>query len=58
MYAGHDQQPLSYDVRLPDEVQADALHLLDSGKLYINGWKKSVTLRSSYATPVLLRLCS
>jgi putative transposase len=36
----------------------DLHRLMDSGKLYINGWKKSVTLRSSYATPVLLRLCS
>ena len=36
----------------------DPHRLMDSGKLYINGWKKSVTLRSSYATPVLLRLCS
>jgi putative transposase len=32
--------------------------LLEGGKFYINGWKKSVTLRSSYATPLLLRLCS
>jgi putative transposase len=36
----------------------DLHRLIDSGKLYINGWKKSVTLRSSYATPVLVRLCS
>jgi putative transposase len=36
----------------------DLHRLTDSGKLYINGWKKSVTLRSSYATPLLLRLCS
>jgi hypothetical protein len=36
----------------------DPHRLMDSGKLYINGWKKSVTLRSSYATPVLLGLCS
>jgi putative transposase len=35
------------------------LHRLQEGsKLYINGWKKAVTLRSSYATPLLLRLCS
>jgi putative transposase len=32
--------------------------LMDSGKIYINGWKKSCTIRSSYATPLLLRLCS
>ncbi len=36
----------------------DIYRLMDSGKLYVNGWKKSVTLRSSYATPVLVRLCS
>jgi putative transposase len=36
-----------------------AIHrLLYAGKLYINGWKRSVTLRSSYKTPLLLRLCS
>ena len=38
--------------------QTDLHRLLERGKLYINGWKKSVTLRSSYATPLLLRLCS
>jgi putative transposase len=32
--------------------------LCDSGKIYLNGWKKSATVRSSYATPLLLRLCS
>ncbi len=31
--------------------------LLAAGKIYINGWKKSATLRSSYATPLILRLC-
>lgn len=36
----------------------DPHRLMDSGKLYLNGWKKSVTLRSSYATHLLLRLCS
>ena len=36
----------------------DLHRLLEGGKLYINGWKQSVTLRSSYATPLLLRLCS
>src|SRR6266568_1194450 len=30
MRAGREQQPLSYDVRLPDEAQADALRLLDA----------------------------
>jgi len=38
--------------------QTDLHRLLCVGKLYINGWKRSVTLRSSYATPLLLRLCS
>ena len=31
--------------------------LLEAGKIYLNGWKKSATLRSSYATPLILRLC-
>jgi hypothetical protein len=35
----------------------DPHRLLEGGKLYLNGWKKSATLRSSYATPQLLRLC-
>jgi putative transposase len=30
--------------------------LLEAGKIYINGWKKSCTIRSSYASPLLLRL--
>jgi len=38
--------------------QTDLHRLLAGGKLYINGWKRSVTLRSSYETPLLLRLCS
>jgi hypothetical protein len=38
--------------------QTDMSRLLAGGKLYINGWKRSVTLRSSYETPLLLRLCS
>jgi hypothetical protein len=29
-------QPLSYDVRLPDEVQADALRLLDASRAVVN----------------------
>src|SRR6266446_2512671 len=36
--------------------QTDLHRLLEAGKLYINGWKKSVTLRSSYQRPFLLRL--
>ena len=38
--------------------QTLAGRLMYSGKIYINGWKKSCTIRSSYATPLLLRLCS
>ncbi len=38
--------------------QTDLHRLLDSGHIYLNGWKKSATIRSSYATPLLLRLCS
>jgi putative transposase len=29
-------QPLSYDLRLPDEAQADALRLLDASRVVIN----------------------
>src|SRR5881397_3403705 len=29
-------QPLTYDVRLPDEAQADALRLLDASKAVVN----------------------
>src|SRR5215471_20055625 len=29
-------QPLSYDVRLPEEVQADALRLLDASRAVVN----------------------
>jgi putative transposase len=31
--------------------------LLSGGKIYLNGWKKSCTIRSSYATPLILRIC-
>src|SRR6266581_1537226 len=36
MRIGPDQQPLSYDVRLPDWVQADALRLLDASRAVVN----------------------
>src|SRR2546421_11023430 len=36
MCAGRDQQPLSYDVRLPDEAQADTLRLLDVSRQVVN----------------------
>ena len=39
----------------PPQVQTT--RLLEAGKIYINGWKKSATIRSSYATPLILRLC-
>jgi hypothetical protein len=39
----------------PPQVQTT--RLLEAGKIYINGWKKSCTVRSSYATPLMLRLC-
>jgi hypothetical protein len=32
-------------------------HLIASGRIYCNGWRLSVSLRSSYATPIMLRLC-
>ena len=31
--------------------------LMYAGKIFINGWRKSATLRTSYPTPILLRLC-
>jgi putative transposase len=37
--------------------QPQMTRLIHSGKIYINGWKKACTIRSSYATPLLLRLC-
>ncbi len=36
MHAGRRQQPLSYDLRLPDEVQGDALRLLDASRAVVN----------------------
>src|SRR5713226_3367341 len=36
MRTDRDQQPLSYDVRLPDQVQADALRLLDASRAVVN----------------------
>ena len=53
-------QPVSYigtraALRLPPLVPRD--HLIASGRIYCNGWCLSVKLRSSYATPMMLRLC-
>jgi putative transposase len=36
MRAGRDYQPLSYDLRLPDSAQADALRLLDASRAVVN----------------------
>src|SRR5260221_14506849 len=36
MRTGRHYQPLSYDLRLPDEAQADALRLLDASRLVVN----------------------
>lgn len=36
MRQNRDQQPLSYDVRLPDEAQADALRLLEASRSVVN----------------------
>ncbi len=38
--------------------QTDPSRLMDSGKIYLNGWKRACSIRSSYATPLFLRLCS
>src|SRR5260221_725942 len=36
MRTGRHYQPLSYDLRLPDEAQADALRLLDASRQVVN----------------------
>ncbi len=36
MSTGRQQQALSYDLRLPDEAQVNALRLLDASKRIIN----------------------
>ena len=36
MHTNCTHQPLSYDVRLPDEAQADALRLLDASREVVN----------------------
>jgi putative transposase len=53
-------QPVSYigtraALRLPPLVPRG--HLIASGRIYCNGWCLSVKLRSSYATPMMLRFC-
>jgi len=52
--------PVSYKgtgpvLRLPPTVPRE--RLLHAGKMYCNGWRNSVTLRSSYPTEFMLRLC-
>jgi putative transposase len=54
-------KPLSYMgggavLRLPSPVLRD--RLLYAGRIYVNGWKRSVTLRSSYISDYIFRLCS
>jgi len=53
-------QPVSYmgtraALRLPPLVLRG--HLIASGRIYCNGWHLSVKLHSSYAMPIMLRLC-
>ena len=53
-------QPVSYTgtraaLRLPPLSLRG--HLRHSGRIYCKGWRLSVSLRSSYATPIMLRLC-
>jgi putative transposase len=36
MGTGWNVQPLSYEIRLPDEIQADALRLLDGSRAVVN----------------------
>ncbi len=36
MRTGRHYQPLSYDVRLPDEAQAEAMLLLDASRALVN----------------------
>jgi hypothetical protein len=53
-------QPVSYmgtwaALRLPPPAPRG--RLIASGRIYCNGWRLSVKLRSSYATPIMLRLC-
>jgi putative transposase len=53
-------QPVSYmgtraALRFPPPAPRG--RLIHSGRVYCNGWCASVRLRSSYATPIMLRLC-
>jgi putative transposase len=42
-------------LRLPPPVRGD--RLLYAGRIYCNGWRNAVKLRSSYVTSTMLRLC-
>ncbi len=42
-------------LRLPSPAPRGCL--LFGGKVFMNGWRDFVTLRTSYTTPILLRLC-
>jgi transposase len=42
-------------LRLPPPVPRD--RLLYAGRIYLNGWRASIKLRSSYSTETMLRLC-
>jgi putative transposase len=53
-------KPVSYTgagarLRLPSPVPRN--RLLGAGRIYVNSWRHSVTLRSSYVLPTMLRLC-
>ena len=51
MRTSRTHQPLTYDVRLPDEAQADALRLLDASRAVVNE-------RSPSSGPISMTLAS
>jgi putative transposase len=56
MCAGQRHQPLSYDIRLPDEAQAEALRLLDASRQVVNAallalWPQLDDFMSEHAGP-------
>ncbi len=56
MRAGQTHQPLSYDIRLPDEAQAEALRLLDASRQVVNAallalWPQLDDFMSEHAGP-------
>ncbi len=42
-------------LRLPPAIPRN--RLLHAGKVYLNGWRQSVTLHSGYSSEIMLRLC-